>query len=113
MRNILSAAAAVALLVGIAAGAQLAMTTAVGFFPLLIGLPREIAAFAGGLIAVVLVLALSWRRGLDPVLVYARLAEDYRAPKLRGPLNMEARLAAGFAPEELEAIAPGGTPGRD
>ena len=53
------------------------------------------------------------RRGLDPVLVYARLAEDYRAPKLRGPLNMEARLAAGFAPEELEAIAPGGTPGRD
>ena len=53
------------------------------------------------------------RRGLDPVLAYAQLAEDYRAPKLRGPLNMEARLAAGFAPEELEAIAPGGTPGRD
>ena len=53
------------------------------------------------------------RRGLDPVLVYARLAEDYRAPKLKGPLNREARLAAGFAPEELEAIAPGGTPGRD
>lgn len=54
---------------GIAAGAQLAMTMALGFFPLLIGLPREIAAFAGGLTAVVLVLALSWRRGLDPVTV--------------------------------------------
>lgn len=54
---------------GIAAGAQLAMTMAIGFFPLLIGLPREVAAFVGGLIAVVLVLALSWRRGLDPVTV--------------------------------------------
>ena len=54
---------------GIAAGAQLAMTIAVGLFPLLIGLPREIAAFAGGLTAVVFVLALSWRRGLDPVTV--------------------------------------------
>lgn len=54
---------------GIAAGAQLAMTMAVGFFPLLIGLPRELAAFAGGLIAVILVLALSWRRGLDPITV--------------------------------------------
>ena len=53
------------------------------------------------------------RRGIDPVSAYARLAQDYRAPKLKGPLNMKARLAAGFAPEELEAIAPGGTPGRD
>ncbi|WP_267549079.1 Fe(3+)-hydroxamate ABC transporter permease FhuB [Rhizobium rhizogenes] len=54
---------------GIAAGAQLAMTITIGFFPLLIGLPREIAAFAGGLAAVLIVLALSWRRGLDPVTV--------------------------------------------
>ena len=54
---------------GIAAGAQLAMTMAIGFFPLLIGLPREVAALGGGLIAVLLVLALSWRRGLDPVTV--------------------------------------------
>ncbi len=54
---------------GIAAGAQLAMTIAVGLFPLLIGLPREISAFAGGLAAVLIVLALSWRRGLDPVTV--------------------------------------------
>ncbi|NLS00556.1 Fe(3+)-hydroxamate ABC transporter permease FhuB [Rhizobium sp. P38BS-XIX] len=54
---------------GIAAGSQLAMTIAVGLFPLLIGLPREISAFAGGLAAVLIVLALSWRRGLDPVTV--------------------------------------------
>lgn len=54
---------------GIAAGAQLAMTIAVGLFPLLIGLPQEMSAFAGGLAAVLIVLALSWRRGLDPVTV--------------------------------------------
>lgn len=54
---------------GIAAGAQLAMTIAVGLFPLLVGLPREFSAFAGGLAAVLIVLALSWRRGLDPVTV--------------------------------------------
>ncbi|MDE1991139.1 MAG: Fe(3+)-hydroxamate ABC transporter permease FhuB [Rhizobiaceae bacterium] len=51
---------------GIAAGAELAMTIAIGFFPALLGLPRELVAFAGGLIAVALVVALSWRRGLDP-----------------------------------------------
>lgn len=54
---------------GIAAGAQLAMTIAIGFFPLLIGLSREIVAFGGGLAAVMLVVALSWRRGLDPLTV--------------------------------------------
>ncbi|TXI09929.1 MAG: Fe(3+)-hydroxamate ABC transporter permease FhuB [Rhizobium sp.] len=54
---------------GIAAGSQLAMTIAVGLFPLLVGLPREISAFSGGLTAVLIVLALSWRRGLDPVTV--------------------------------------------
>ncbi|PZM16294.1 Fe(3+)-hydroxamate ABC transporter permease FhuB [Rhizobium tubonense] len=54
---------------GIAAGAQLAMTLAIGFFPLLLGLSRELVAFAGGLAAVALVLALSWRRALDPVTV--------------------------------------------
>ncbi len=54
---------------GIAAGSQLAMTIAVGLFPLLIGLPREISAFVGGFAAVLIVLALSWRRGLDPVTV--------------------------------------------
>jgi iron complex transport system permease protein len=54
---------------GIAAGAQLAMTIALGFFPLLIGASRELVAFAGGLAAVTLVVALSWRRGLDPLTV--------------------------------------------
>jgi len=54
---------------GIAAGAQLAMTLAVGVFPLLLGFSREIVAFAGGLAAMALVVALSWRRGLDPVTV--------------------------------------------
>ena len=53
------------------------------------------------------------RRGLEPVAAYAQLARDYRAPKLRGPLNIEARRAAGFAQEELDAVAPGGKPGRD
>jgi ABC-type Fe3+-siderophore transport system permease subunit len=36
---------------GIAAGAQLAMTLAVGFFPPLLGLTREFVAFVGGLTA--------------------------------------------------------------
>ncbi|MBY3218797.1 Fe(3+)-hydroxamate ABC transporter permease FhuB [Rhizobium laguerreae] len=54
---------------GIASGAELAMTAAMSFSPLLIGFSREMAAFGGGLAAVALVLALSWRRGLDPVTV--------------------------------------------
>ncbi|MBY3102198.1 Fe(3+)-hydroxamate ABC transporter permease FhuB [Rhizobium laguerreae] len=54
---------------GIASGAELAMTAAISFSPLLIGFSREMAAFGGGLAAVALVLALSWRRGLDPVTV--------------------------------------------
>ncbi len=54
---------------GIASGAELAMTAALSVSPLLIGFPREIVAFGGGLGAVAIVLALSWRRGLDPVTV--------------------------------------------
>ncbi|MBB3387563.1 iron complex transport system permease protein [Rhizobium sp. BK275] len=54
---------------GIASGAELAMTAALSFSPLLPGLSREIIAFGGGLGAVAIVLALSWRRGLDPVTV--------------------------------------------
>ncbi|MBB2673019.1 UNVERIFIED_ORG: iron complex transport system permease protein [Rhizobium esperanzae] len=54
---------------GIASGAELAMTAAMSFSPLLVGLSREMTAFGGGLAAVALVLALSWRRGLDPVTV--------------------------------------------
>jgi len=41
------------------------------------------------------------QRGLDPVATYAQLAEQYRAPKLRGPFNLDARRAAGFDEDEL------------
>jgi iron complex transport system permease protein len=54
---------------GIAAGAQLALVAGLGLSPLLGGFSREIVAFGGGLAAVFLVLALSWRRGFDPVTV--------------------------------------------
>ncbi|CAN7730285.1 Fe(3+)-hydroxamate ABC transporter permease FhuB [Neorhizobium sp. LjRoot104] len=54
---------------GIASGAELALTLSLGFSPLLTGISRELLAFAGGLAAVAIVLALSWRRGLDPVTV--------------------------------------------
>jgi uncharacterized ferritin-like protein (DUF455 family) len=43
-------------------------------------------------------------RGLDPVAAYAEMAERYRAPKLRGPFNIEARRAAGFSEAELAAL---------
>jgi ABC-type Fe3+-siderophore transport system permease subunit len=54
---------------GIAAGAQLALTAALTVAPALLALSREGVAFAGGLAAAGLVLAMSWRRGLDPVTV--------------------------------------------
>lgn len=44
------------------------------------------------------------RLGLEPVDQFRRLAEQYRAPRLRGPFNIEARLAAGFTEQELEAL---------
>jgi uncharacterized ferritin-like protein (DUF455 family) len=43
--------------------------------------------------------------GLDPHTTYERLAEQYRAPKLRGPFNFEARRDAGFDEAELRALA--------
>lgn len=54
---------------GIAAGAQLALTMALAFAPALLAWSREGVALAGGAAAVLIVLALSWRRGLDPVTV--------------------------------------------
>ena len=54
---------------GIASGAELALVFSLGFLPLLGGISRELIAFAGGFGAVAIVLALSWRRGLDPVTV--------------------------------------------
>jgi uncharacterized ferritin-like protein (DUF455 family) len=43
-------------------------------------------------------------RGLEPVQTYAELAKQYRAPTLKGPFNIEARLAAGFEPVEITAL---------
>ncbi|WP_103875125.1 Fe(3+)-hydroxamate ABC transporter permease FhuB [Bosea lathyri] len=54
---------------GIASGAQLALTIATAYAPALIAFSREGVAFGGGIAAVTIVLALSWRRGLDPVTV--------------------------------------------
>lgn len=47
---------------------------------------------------------LCMQRGLDPLQTYTVLAKQYRAPKLKGPFNIEARLAAGFEPEEIAAL---------
>ncbi|GAA5236834.1 ferritin-like domain-containing protein [Verticiella sediminum] len=44
------------------------------------------------------------QRGLDPLPTYDVLAERYGAPRLRGPFNREARLAAGFTPEEIDKL---------
>jgi uncharacterized ferritin-like protein (DUF455 family) len=43
--------------------------------------------------------------GVDPHATYAQLAEQYHAPKLRGPFNFEARRDAGFDEAELRALA--------
>jgi uncharacterized ferritin-like protein (DUF455 family) len=43
-------------------------------------------------------------RGLDPVATYAELAARHRAPRLRGPFNLDARRAAGFDEAELRAL---------
>ena len=44
------------------------------------------------------------QRGLDPIATYATLAARYDAPRLRGPFNREARLAAGFEQAEIDAL---------
>jgi uncharacterized ferritin-like protein (DUF455 family) len=49
-------------------------------------------------------LHLCGQRGLEPVATYAALAGEYRAPVMRGPFNIEARLAAGFSESELSAL---------
>ena len=48
------------------------------------------------------------RDGLDPLAHYVTLHNRHAAPKLRAPFNTEARLKAGFTPQEimfLSAIA--------
>ncbi|VVD79030.1 hypothetical protein PHO31112_01001 [Pandoraea horticolens] len=47
------------------------------------------------------------RAGCDPIETYSRLAVQYRAPRLRGPFNLEARRAAGFDDDELAALQAG------
>lgn len=44
------------------------------------------------------------QRGLDPIATYSELAQRYRAPRPRGPFNLEARRAAGFDEDELAAL---------
>lgn len=44
------------------------------------------------------------RGGYDPLAFYAVLAQDYRAPRLKGPFNLPARRAAGFDEAELLAL---------
>jgi len=54
---------------GISAGAQLAMASATLFAPGLMAWSPSSVAFIGGLCAVITVLGLTWRRGLEPVSV--------------------------------------------
>jgi uncharacterized ferritin-like protein (DUF455 family) len=44
------------------------------------------------------------QRGLDPLTTYAKLARQYGAPRLKGPLNLEARRLAGFDEAELALL---------
>jgi uncharacterized ferritin-like protein (DUF455 family) len=44
-------------------------------------------------------------RGLDPHAAWLALAEQYDAPKMRGPFNFEARRSAGFDETELQTLA--------
>ena len=45
------------------------------------------------------------RDGVDPVTRYALLAQQYEAPRLRPPFNLEARRAAGFTQSELDLLS--------
>ncbi len=45
------------------------------------------------------------RDQLDPIVTYDRLARKHHAPRLRGPFNVQARLAAGFTQLEVDALA--------
>jgi uncharacterized ferritin-like protein (DUF455 family) len=45
------------------------------------------------------------QRGLDPLAAYAALAVRHEAPRLRPPVNLQARSQAGFDVAELAALA--------
>lgn len=44
------------------------------------------------------------QRNLEPLSCYARLAQEFNAPRMRGPFNLEARRAAGFSEDELQIL---------
>ena len=44
------------------------------------------------------------QRNLDPVATYAVLARQYDAPRIKGPLNLDARRQAGFEEAELALL---------
>ena len=44
------------------------------------------------------------QRGLEPIATYAQLARDYDAPRVKGPLNLDARRRAGFDEAELALL---------
>jgi uncharacterized ferritin-like protein (DUF455 family) len=46
------------------------------------------------------------REGLDAEALYPVLAERYQAPRLRAPLNLDARRQAGFTEAELRQLNP-------
>lgn len=49
--------------------------------------------------------ALCAQRGLEPRATFESLYARHAAPPVRGPLNREARLAAGFTPAELDWLS--------
>jgi uncharacterized ferritin-like protein (DUF455 family) len=48
------------------------------------------------------------QRGLDPIATYRELIQQYDAPKLKSPYNLQARRLAGFSEEELQNLAASG-----
>ena len=44
-------------------------------------------------------------RALEPVATYSLLAREHGAPRLKGPLNLQARAQAGFSAAELDLLA--------
>jgi uncharacterized ferritin-like protein (DUF455 family) len=48
------------------------------------------------------------QRGLDPIATYRELIQQYDAPKLKSPYNLQARRLAGFSEEELQNLADSG-----
>lgn len=44
------------------------------------------------------------QQGLEPLRAYRDLSMRYRAPRLRGPFNLDARRQAGFTEPELQAL---------